>query len=333
LDKVIRSMSVLALASLATWGMAPSAFAEDPYYSNEDGANIYVDSCDGVNFSVTIDGTEYGPGDVASGFSLSSTYSVSAGAGVTVGWVPASVVQGSFGHGLARTPLENSENFDASGAYEWITISDSFLSIYPSIFYAECPGSDRYAYIQIFPGLSLEDAGFDFNLEEGVYLSDQAQLDSLGLSSNDAESGVLFAPMSNFRNSAYAFWVNYLESFILDNDDVRWSFSIPLEGDYVQGVWAYVFLDEEFASTYYSYSDGSVEESNIGDVFEEEGASPSTPSAPATTTPATTTPATTTPAAKLAATGANVEWLLVAGILVAIAGSGFIGLSRRKRIW
>jgi len=54
-----------------------------------------------------------------------------------------------------------------------------------------------------------------------------------------------------------------------------------------------------------------------------------------TTTPTTTTPTTTTPAstAMLAATGANVEWLMVAGFLVAVAGSGFLAFSRRKRIW
>jgi LPXTG-motif cell wall-anchored protein len=317
MSNVIRSTSVLALAALATLGISPFAFAEDPSYSNEDGSNTYVENCDGADFTVTIDGTEYEPGDVASGFSLSSRYSVSAGDGVIVGWLPASVVQGSFGHGLARTPLENSGDFDDSGASEWITISDSFLSLYPSIFYAMCPENDRYAYIQIFPGLSLDDAGFDFNLEDGVYLSDPAQLDSLGLSSNDRESGVLFAPMSNFRNSAYAFWVNYLESFFLENEDVRFSFSNPLEGDYVQGVWAYVFLNEEFASTYYSYSDGSVEESNIDDVFEEEAA-------PTTTPAATTTP-------KLATTGANVEWLMVAGFIALIAGASFLTFSRRKR--
>jgi LPXTG-motif cell wall-anchored protein len=53
----------------------------------------------------------------------------------------------------------------------------------------------------------------------------------------------------------------------------------------------------------------------------------------ASTTPASTTPASTTPAAALAATGANVEWLMVAGLLVAISGSGFLAFSRRKRIW
>jgi LPXTG-motif cell wall-anchored protein len=34
----------------------------------------------------------------------------------------------------------------------------------------------------------------------------------------------------------------------------------------------------------------------------------------------------------LATTGANVELLLVAGLLAVIAGSGFIAFSRRKRI-
>ena len=46
-------------------------------------------------------------------------------------------------------------------------------------------------------------------------------------------------------------------------------------------------------------------------------------------TPPTTPAATTTP--KLATTGANVEWLMVAGLIAAIAGAGFLTVSRRKR--
>jgi uncharacterized repeat protein (TIGR02543 family)/LPXTG-motif cell wall-anchored protein len=53
-------------------------------------------------------------------------------------------------------------------------------------------------------------------------------------------------------------------------------------------------------------------------------------SSPAPTpAPAATTP----PAATLATTGASLEWLLVAGLLAVIAGSGFLAFSRRKRIW
>lgn len=47
-------------------------------------------------------------------------------------------------------------------------------------------------------------------------------------------------------------------------------------------------------------------------------------------TPEPTTPAaSTTP--KLATTGANVEWLMVAGLISVIAGAGFLTVSRRKR--
>jgi LPXTG-motif cell wall-anchored protein len=50
--------------------------------------------------------------------------------------------------------------------------------------------------------------------------------------------------------------------------------------------------------------------------------------------PSTTTTTTTTAAAvALATTGANVEWLMVAGLIAVIAGSGFIAFSRRKRTW
>jgi LPXTG-motif cell wall-anchored protein len=43
----------------------------------------------------------------------------------------------------------------------------------------------------------------------------------------------------------------------------------------------------------------------------------------------TTTTTTTTPT--LAATGANLEWLMVAGLIAVIAGAGFLTVSRRKR--
>jgi hypothetical protein len=182
-------MTVLALTSLATVGMTPFAFAEEPYYSNQDGSNIYVDNCDGANFTVTIDGTEYSPGDVASGFSLSSNYTVSAGAGVTVGWAPLSLVQGNYGHGFARTPMDSPADSDVSGdSGDWVTLNSITLPglsryhvFFPSIFYAECPGEDGFAYIQTFPGLTLDQAGYAANPEQGVYVSDQAQLDSLAL--------------------------------------------------------------------------------------------------------------------------------------------------------
>jgi LPXTG-motif cell wall-anchored protein len=57
-----------------------------------------------------------------------------------------------------------------------------------------------------------------------------------------------------------------------------------------------------------------------------------TPTTAPTPTP-TTAPASTAPAKALATTGANLEWLFVAGLLAVIAGSGFLAFSRRKRIW
>jgi LPXTG-motif cell wall-anchored protein len=85
------------------------------------------------------------------------------------------------------------------------------------------------------------------------------------------------------------------------------------------------------------YADGaSFDFSSDKELFAQWTAVPAAPAAttaPATTTPATTTPATTTPAAILATTGANLEWLMVAGLLSAITGSGLIAFSRRKRIW
>lgn len=59
-------------------------------------------------------------------------------------------------------------------------------------------------------------------------------------------------------------------------------------------------------------------------------------SAPATITTGSSSPAapvSTAAPSLLAATGAKVEWLVVTGLLVAIAGSGLLVSSRRKRIW
>jgi uncharacterized repeat protein (TIGR02543 family)/LPXTG-motif cell wall-anchored protein len=56
--------------------------------------------------------------------------------------------------------------------------------------------------------------------------------------------------------------------------------------------------------------------------------------APVTAPAATTAPSpTTAPVAKLATTGANLEWLFVAGLLSVMAGFGFLAFIRRKRIW
>jgi LPXTG-motif cell wall-anchored protein len=48
-------------------------------------------------------------------------------------------------------------------------------------------------------------------------------------------------------------------------------------------------------------------------------------------TPVPAAPASTTPTVTLAATGANVEWLMVAGFIALIAGASFLTVSRRKR--
>jgi LPXTG-motif cell wall-anchored protein len=57
---------------------------------------------------------------------------------------------------------------------------------------------------------------------------------------------------------------------------------------------------------------------------------PIPPQATPTSTP-TAAPATAVPVAALATTGANLEWLIFAGLLTAIGGSGLLVFSRRKR--
>jgi LPXTG-motif cell wall-anchored protein len=323
MKKSIARVAAIGAAVAITLGATPPALAVEPYYSNKDGANLYVESCAGADFTVTIDGTEYSPGDVASGFSLNSDYSVSAGAGVTVGFAPASIVQGRYGHGYAREPLASPGVLDVPESGDWRTLSDFDTSLYgeaplyPGVFFAACSGVDRFAYIQIFPGLTLDQAGFDANIDQGVYVSDQAQLDSLALDpSLEMMGSLLFVPMSDFRNAAYAFWANYLEGVELDNPSARFSFgdSLGLEDGAVEAVWGYMLWTdgvpsiEEFATSYYAYSNGSdLNESGVDDVFENN------------VTPPT-----------LAATGSNVEWLMFVGLIAVVAGSGFRVVRRRS---
>ena len=323
MKKRIAGFAAIGAVIAVTLGAGVPALAVETYYSNEDGANLYVESCAGADFTVTIDGTEYGPGDVATGFSLNSDYSVSAGAGVTVNFVQGAVVQGGYGHGFARDPLalDAMTILDVPETGDWRALfenvgGDSYI---PGVFFAECSGVDRFAYIQTFPGLTLDQAGLAATLDQGVYVSDQAQLDSLAI---DPETqmlpGLLFAPMSDFRNAGYAFWANYMELMALDNTSASVSLGAPLglPGDAVEAVWGYAgwlyFMTdvEEFASSYYTYSSGSgLTESGVDDVFEEDGAPPA-----------------------LAATVANVEWLMFAGLMAVVAGSGFLVARRRTRI-
>jgi LPXTG-motif cell wall-anchored protein len=323
MKKSIARVAAFGAAVAITLTATPPALAVEPYYSNKDGANLYVESCAGADFTVTIDGTEYSPGDVASGFSLNSDYSVSAGAGVTVGFAPASIVQGRYGHGYAREPLASPGVLDVPESGDWRTLSDFDTSfdgeapLYPGVFFAACSREDRFAYIQIFPGLTLDQAGFDANLDQGVYVSDQTQLDSLALDpSLGMNGGLNFVPMSDFRNAAYAFWANYLEGVELDNASARFSFgdSLGLEDGAVEAVWGYTLwmvnptYIEEFATSYYSYLNGSdLTESGVDDVFENN------------VTPPT-----------LAATGSNVEWLMFVGLIAVVAGSGFRVVRRRS---
>jgi LPXTG-motif cell wall-anchored protein len=76
--------------------------------------------------------------------------------------------------------------------------------------------------------------------------------------------------------------------------------------------------------------DGYIEVAGVK-LFGSVGSASSTPTPTPTPTP-TTAPASTIPAAALATTGANFEWLMVAGMLAAIAGAGFLTVGRRKRI-
>ena len=294
MSKLSKRVSGLSIASLAvvSLGLASPAYAVESDYPDwvvEDGLDLFVEKCARADFTVTIDGTEYSPGDVASAFSIGSDYSVSAGEGVEVGWVYGSVIQGNYGHGFAQFlagelgELEDgtweagdttvSEN---SGTWDTGLNGTAPYAFFPSVFYAECPGTDRFAYIQTFPGFSLSQVGYAATLADGVFMDDEATLISTELGYSDAET-LVFAPLANFRNAAYAFWAMYLEAEYRENPAAIYSFEIPYEEDFTQGVWAWTAWIPgetyvEFASSFYSYSGGSdLTESSIAD----EGDSPS----------------------------------------------------------
>jgi hypothetical protein len=296
LQKRFLALSALSVTFLASLGIAPQVYASDyPAYEVEDGADdVWVEECPAADFTVTIDDTEYSPGEVASGFSLSSTYSVSAGDGVTVGWAYAGVVQGSYGHGPGgRNPIEEeSGDQDVDGdTGTWTELNamftdldGPFYSFYPSIFYAQCPGTDRLAYIQTFPGLTFGQAGLAANLDVGVFVDDADTFAGSGLG-EEAESSLTFSPLSNFKNAAYSFWAMYFESLFEGNANAVISFDERLNLDVVQGVWAWAAREgeevdtyTEFASSFYtSASASNFAESSIDDVFVAEEPAPTNP--------------------------------------------------------
>jgi LPXTG-motif cell wall-anchored protein len=103
-----------------------------------------------------------------------------------------------------------------------------------------------------------------------------------------------------------------LESFLAAGDTSLTVNTLNVSGD-----------DNLFLSVLYFEGvavDGAIRVGSAPTVFVETTSTP---------TPA----AATAPASKLATTGANLEWLFVAGLLAVFAGSGFLAFSRRKRFW
>ena len=99
------------------------------------------------------------------------------------------------------------------------------------------------------------------------------------------------------------------------------SVAVPSNGNY-----RFVFVSGTFDYTFGTVAGAFLLLDDVSLVVNEERAEEEAAAAAA----AAPTP-TTAPAAKLATTGANADWLMVAGLLAAITGSGFLAFSTRKR--
>ena len=292
MSTLARSLAVLVLASFVSVGINPPSFAEeeepplDPLRV-ENGGNYYVDQCEGADFTVTIGGTEYSPGDVASGFSLGSSLSFDTTNELL--YVPYAVVQDGYGWGAAYDPTSWTPD-DYIQMVDQLSFDDFSLDegiMYASVFVSACEEEDKYAYIQVFPGLTLQEVNVPVvEVEEGYELDVSAIDESFFPFFGE----LIFTPLSNFQNSVYAFWAHFLQiDFIYGNDyssnqiDSVIGYGDPLARDFEQAIWGFLFgetdeLPLEFASGYYIYTAGSgLAESSIDDVLEVD--TPSTPSA------------------------------------------------------
>ena len=267
--------SIVIAASTGVGVTSAHAVTSDfPDYTVEDGVDLYVDSCaTGGDFTVTIDGDAYEPGDVASGFSLESSVSFTPSDGVTVGWLPGGVVQDGYGHGFARDVA----NGDFLSAYDPAPTDWGDLAVvdpeaqpfqfFPGVFYSPCDTpAGKYAHVQVFPGWTFEEIGIAMDLEGELVGVDEAAYAASGLS-EPSDGGLAFAPLSNFANAGYAFWAAYFENRILSNPLIGVSFEGPIPAvDYRQAAWGYLGYNDpgnellaydDFASGFYVLEPGS----------------------------------------------------------------------------
>ena len=287
------SLSVLALASLVTLGISAPAQA-DTVYANTDGENIYDDECAGPDFKVTIDNQDYFPGDVASGFEFDAPLSIVANGDHPVWIAWAGLVQDGWGHGTAADPVPGEESLTVdtadSTADTWREFAaeapDSFVGnpvLYPAVFLSPCDEEGKFASIQVFPGYTLEQVGYEIvgNEIDGfsvVTFDEGASATALSLEGTPMED-VAFAPLSDFRNAVYAFWAYWLTYFDYQTTPSAFAASTEL------AVWGYAAwgvvpgtnIVDEWANGFYTYSGGTLSESSVDDVIEDD--TPSTPSA------------------------------------------------------
>jgi hypothetical protein len=277
--------SIVIAASTGVGVTSAHAVTSDyPDYTVEDGVDLYVDSCaTGGDFTVTIDGDVYEPGDIASGFSLESSVSFTPSDGVTVGWLPGGVVQDGYGHGFARD-IDNGEFLSAydPAPTSWGDLAvvdlEGAFHFFPGVFYSPCDTpAGKYAHVQVFPGWTFEEIGIAMDVEGFPELLDEAAYTASGLG-EPSDGGLTFAPLSNFANGGYAFWAAYFENSILGNPLIGVSFEGPIPAvDYRQAAWGYLGYDypgglsyDDFASGFYLLEPGSdsLSESSLDSVYE-----------------------------------------------------------------
>ena len=288
LRKFFLATMLVSVASSVGVTSALAVTSDYPDYTVEDGVDLYVDSCTtGGDFTVTIDGDVYEPGDIASGFSLESSVSFTPSDGATVGWLTGGVVQDGYGHGLARD-IDNGAFLSTylSAPTTWtdlegIVVEGGDYNFFPGVFYSPCDTpAGKYAHVQVFPGFTFEQIGLAMDLSGTIELVDETAFIASGLPSG-AGDGLAFAPLSNFANGGYAFWTMYLEAEILSNSSAQLYYGSPGDVDFRQAGWGWagfrydpVRYDsaayDDFASGFYLLEPGSdsLSESTLDSVYQ-----------------------------------------------------------------
>ena len=302
--RIAKGLTIALSSSLFLLGLVPaqSANATD-FLSIADGDSEGISQTCESDLSVFVDGQEYKNGSSAFDFSIDSDISIT-GSDLMIG---TGVIVDGFQFDLA-TPLSTPQESDSETWRELLLeygedlalppgsmLSDVNILIYPHFVTAPCNNEEAVAYVQLFPGLS-----FPVSIDSETLVADpQSFADLEGATEGTLfDSGTVLAPMSDFPNATYAFWVNWIGNSVGDAKAAVQFQEIPedpftnpgFETDGIElAIWVYGFSGEagvslvEFYNTLYIADANGVRTSapdQVDEPIEENEPSPITYSGP-----------------------------------------------------